>query len=75
MAARCGVLRAEHVYAFGVGDLRRHCHVHLAPRFPHTPERLRDRRCFEGRPEDMLPERVVISAAARVAAMVRAAAP
>ncbi len=30
-------LEAEHVYAFVFGDGVPHLHVHLAPRYPHTP--------------------------------------
>ncbi len=56
MAAQRAALAAEHVYAFSIGDAVRHFHLHLVPRFADTPERLRGRRAFEGRPEDMLPD-------------------
>jgi diadenosine tetraphosphate (Ap4A) HIT family hydrolase len=55
------------VYAFSIGDAVRHFHLHLVPRYADTPERLRGRRCFEGRPEDMLPESEVDRAAGAVA--------
>ena len=67
MAAQRAALGAEHVYAFAIGDVLRHFHLHLVPRFSDTPERLRGRRCFEGRPEDMLPEPELAAAAAAVA--------
>jgi diadenosine tetraphosphate (Ap4A) HIT family hydrolase len=54
MAAQRAALGAEHVYAFAIGDVLPHFHLHLVPRYGDTPERLRGRRCFEGRPEDML---------------------
>jgi diadenosine tetraphosphate (Ap4A) HIT family hydrolase len=54
MAAQRAALGAEHVYAFAIGDVVKHFHLHLVPRRADTPERLRGRRCFEGRPEDML---------------------
>jgi diadenosine tetraphosphate (Ap4A) HIT family hydrolase len=54
MAAQRAALGAEHVYAFAIGDVVNHFHLHLVPRRADTPERLRGRRCFEGRPEDML---------------------
>jgi diadenosine tetraphosphate (Ap4A) HIT family hydrolase len=67
MSAQRRVLGAEHVYAFAIGDLLPHFHLHLVPRFAGTPERLRGRRCFEGRPEDMLPEAEAARAARAVA--------
>lgn len=57
MAAQRAVLQAEHVYAFAIGDVLHHFHLHLVPRYAGTPERLRGRRCFEGQPEDMIPSR------------------
>jgi diadenosine tetraphosphate (Ap4A) HIT family hydrolase len=67
MAAQRTALGAEHVYAFAIGDVLRHFHLHLVPRFADTPERLRGRRCFEGAPADMLPEAEVVRAAQAVA--------
>ena len=67
MAAQRAALGAEHVYAFAIGDLVKHFHLHLVPRFANTPDRLRGRRCFEGRPEDMLPGAAVERAAREVA--------
>ncbi len=67
MAAQREALGAEHVYAFAIGDVVRHFHLHLVPRFAETPERLRGKRCFEGRPEDMLPGDEVARAARAVA--------
>lgn len=58
------VLGAEHAYAFAIGDLLQHFHLHLVPRFADTPEHLRGRKCFEGRPEEMK-SRVELEAAAR----------
>jgi len=71
MAAQRAALAAEHVYAFAIGDVVKHFHLHLVPRFAGTPERLRGRRCFEGRPEDALPEAEVAAAARAVAAALR----
>jgi diadenosine tetraphosphate (Ap4A) HIT family hydrolase len=71
VAAQRAALGAEHVYAFSIGDAVRHFHLHLVPRYADTPERLRGRRCFEGRPEDMLPESEVDRAARAVAAALR----
>jgi diadenosine tetraphosphate (Ap4A) HIT family hydrolase len=72
MAAQRAALGAEHVYAFAIGDLVKHFHLHLVPRYPDTPERLRGRRCFEGRPEDALPDAAVERAARDVAAALAA---
>jgi diadenosine tetraphosphate (Ap4A) HIT family hydrolase len=71
MAAQRSALGAEHVYAFAIGDVLRHFHLHLVPRYEDTPERLRGRRCFEARPEDSLPEAEVVRAARAVADALR----
>lgn len=68
MRAQRAALGAEHVYAFAIGDVLRHFHLHLVPRYPDTPERLRGRRCFEGTAADMLPEEELVAAARAVAA-------
>jgi diadenosine tetraphosphate (Ap4A) HIT family hydrolase len=67
MAVQRAVLGAEHVYAFAIGDLLHHFHLHLVPRYAGTPERLRGRRCFEGLPADMLPDAEIARAARGVA--------
>ena len=71
MTAQRAALGAEHVYAFAIGDEVRHFHLHLVPRYAETPERLRGRRCFEGEPEEMLPEAEVERAARQVAEALR----
>ncbi len=71
MTAQRTALGAEHVYAFAIGDLLRHFHLHLVPRFADTPERLRGRRCFEGLPEDAVPEDEIARCARTVAAALR----
>jgi diadenosine tetraphosphate (Ap4A) HIT family hydrolase len=68
MAAQRAALGAEHVYAFAIGDVLRHFHLHLVPRYADTPERLRGRRCFEGLPQDAVPEDRIEQAARAVAA-------
>lgn len=72
MRAQQAALGAEHVYAFAIGDLLHHFHLHLVPRYADTPARLRGRGCFEGRPEDALPAWRVVAA---VEAVRRALAP
>lgn len=67
MRAQRSALGAEHVYAFAIGDVLHHFHLHLVPRFHDTPERLRGRGCFEARPEELLPEAEVVRAARAVA--------
>lgn len=67
MAAQRSVLHAEHVYAFAIGDVLHHFHLHLVPRYAETPERLRGRHCFDGLPGDMLPAEAVEQAARLVA--------
>lgn len=68
MAAQRSALSAEHVYAFAIGDLLHHFHLHLVPRYAGTPDRLRGRRCFEGLPADMLAEETLARSARAVAA-------
>lgn len=55
MLAQRAALGAEHVYLFAIGDVLHHCHLHLVPRYAATPDRLRGRGAFEGRPEDQRP--------------------
>jgi len=66
MQAQRTVLGAEHVYAFAIGDVLHHFHLHLVPRYADTPARLRGRGCFEGTAADMLPEARLAEAARRV---------
>ncbi|HEX7624675.1 MAG TPA: HIT family protein [Anaeromyxobacteraceae bacterium] len=66
MNAMRSSLGAEHVYAFALGDVLRHFHLHLIPRFPDTPSRLRGRGAFEARPADALPSWRVVAAAEAV---------
>jgi diadenosine tetraphosphate (Ap4A) HIT family hydrolase len=63
MRAQREALGAEHVYLFAIGDLLRHAHFHLVPRYAATPERLRGRGAFEARPEDLRPAEELAAAA------------
>jgi diadenosine tetraphosphate (Ap4A) HIT family hydrolase len=65
MQAQRAVLGAEHVYAFAIGDVLHHFHLHLVPRYAATPARLRGRGCFEATPGDLRPE-AELAAAARL---------
>jgi diadenosine tetraphosphate (Ap4A) HIT family hydrolase len=71
MRAQRAALGAEHVYAFAIGDVLRHFHLHLVPRSARTPDRLRGRGAFDARPEDALPEAELVAAAQAVAAALR----
>ena len=64
--AQRAALGAEHVYAFALGDVLRHFHLHLVPRYPDTPDRLRGRRCFEASLADARPAGEIEAAAAAV---------
>src|SRR5919197_5838592 len=66
MRAQMSALGAEHVYAFAIGDVLRHFHVHLVPRYGDTPHRLRGRGCFDARREDALPAWRIVAAAEAV---------
>ena len=61
------VLGAEHVYAFAIGDVLHHFHLHLVPRYPATPQRLRGRGAFDATPADALAADQLAAAARLVA--------
>jgi diadenosine tetraphosphate (Ap4A) HIT family hydrolase len=67
MRAQREALGAEHAYAFAIGDVLRHFHLHLVPRFPHTPPRLWGRAVFDAPPADHLPPEALEAAARRLA--------
>lgn len=64
MRAQREVLGAEHVYAFSLGDVLHHFHLHLVPRFADTPAHLRGRGAFDARPQEALEPEVLEAAAA-----------
>jgi diadenosine tetraphosphate (Ap4A) HIT family hydrolase len=68
MRAQREVLGAEHAYAFAIGDVLRHFHLHLVPRFADTPQRLWGRAAFDAPPEDYRPAEE-LAAAARLLAV------
>ncbi|GMU02203.1 hypothetical protein KH5H1_63230 [Corallococcus caeni] len=68
MRAQREVLGAEHVYAFAIGDVLRHFHLHLVPRFADTPSHLRGRGAFDAAPAEHLPVETLEAAARRLAA-------
>jgi len=69
-AAQRSVLGAEHVYAFAIGDLLHHFHLHLVPRYASTPERLRGRGAFDATPADArLADELAVAARAVAAAL------
>jgi len=67
MLAQRSALGAEHVYAFAIGDLLHHFHLHLVPRYAATPQRLRGRGAFDAAAADALPPGEVAAAARLVA--------
>ncbi len=67
MRAQREVLGAEHAYAFALGDVLRHFHLHLVPRYLDTPQRLWGRGAFDSRPEDTRPEAELEAAAQALA--------
>jgi diadenosine tetraphosphate (Ap4A) HIT family hydrolase len=65
MQAQRAALGAEHVYAFAIGDLLHHFHLHLVPRYAATPQRLRGRGAFDAAATEALPA-AELAAAARL---------
>jgi diadenosine tetraphosphate (Ap4A) HIT family hydrolase len=72
MNAQRRALGAEHVYAFAIGDVLRHFHLHLVPRYADTPDRLRGRGAFDARREEMLDLREVERAVVAIGGALRA---
>lgn len=68
MQAQRAVLGAEHVYAFALGDVLQHFHLHLVPRFADTPPRWRGRGVFDVTPPEGLAAPDVAAAAVAVRA-------
>jgi histidine triad (HIT) family protein len=68
MRAQREVLGAEHAYAFAMGDVLRHFHLHLVPRFPDTPRHLWGRSVFDAPPADHRPAEALEAAAQALAA-------
>lgn len=52
--AQRDVLGAEIAYAVSLGEVVRHFHLHLIPRYATTPERLRGPRIFQFTPADAI---------------------
>ena len=73
--AQRDVLGAEHVYAFAIGDVLHHFHLHLVPRYAATPQRLRGRGCFDFTPADAVGEAELAAAARLVAEALGATGP
>ena len=72
MRAQREVLGAEHAYAFAIGDVLRHFHLHLVPRFADTPRRLWGRTVFDATPaEHLAPEELETAAGALASALNR----
>ncbi|EAU68354.1 HIT family hydrolase [Stigmatella aurantiaca DW4/3-1] len=67
MRAQREVLGAEHAYAFAIGDVLRHFHLHLVPRFAQTPRRLWGRGAFDATEADHLPASELEAAAQALA--------
>lgn len=63
MRAQRAVLGAEHAYAFAIGDVLQHCHLHLVPRYADTPAHLRGRGAFDARPHELRPAEELAQAA------------
>jgi diadenosine tetraphosphate (Ap4A) HIT family hydrolase len=69
MRAQREVLGAEHAYAFAIGDVLRHFHLHLVPRYRDTPARLWGRGAFDAAPGDFRPDEELEAAARALAAV------
>ena len=68
MRAQMTALHAEHVYAFAIGDVLQHFHLHLVPRFAGTPAHHRGRAAFDAPASEAMPQAEVEAAAQAVRA-------
>jgi diadenosine tetraphosphate (Ap4A) HIT family hydrolase len=68
MQAQLKVLGAEHVYAFAIGDVLQHFHLHLVPRFANTPTHHRGRAVFDATASEAISGAEVEAAASSVRA-------
>ena len=66
MQAQLNALKAEHVYAFAIGDVLQHFHLHLIPRFATTPTHHRGRAAFDAPVSEAISEAEAASAASDV---------
>jgi len=62
LLAQRRALGAVHGYAFAIGDVLHHMHLHLVPRFPETEKALWGRGAFDSKPEQHLSEDRVLGA-------------
>lgn len=68
MRSQMSALHAEHVYAFAIGDVLQHFHLHLVPRFAGTPAHHRGRAAFDAPASEAAPQAEVEAAAQAVIA-------
>ena len=68
MQAQLKGLGAEHVYAFAIGDVLQHFHLHLVPRFAGTPIHHRGRAVFDAPASEAISQGEVDAAALAVSA-------
>lgn len=66
LLAQRSALGAVHGYAFAIGDVLHHMHLHLIPRYAETPKTLWARAAFDSKPEQHLPDDAVIGAVAKL---------
>ena len=66
MRTQLSALHAEHVYAFAIGDVLQHFHLHLVPRFASTPSQHRGRAVFDAPASDGISAAEVEAAALAV---------
>ncbi|MDP1823974.1 MAG: HIT family protein [Archangium sp.] len=66
MQAQLESLHAEHVYAFAIGDVLQHFHLHLVPRFATTPAHHRGRAAFDAPAAEAISEAEAAGAANEV---------
>lgn len=69
MRAQLSALSAEHVYAFAIGDVLQHFHLHLVPRFAGTPTHHRGRAAFDAPATEAIAQAEVAAAQAVKAAL------
>jgi diadenosine tetraphosphate (Ap4A) HIT family hydrolase len=67
LLAQRKALGAVHGYAFAIGDVLAHMHLHLIPRYADTPKHLWARGAFDSKPAEHLGEDKILEAIAKLA--------
>ncbi len=72
LLAQRRALGAVHGYAFAIGDVLHHMHLHLVPRYADTPKALWGRGAFDAKPDQHQSEEKILLAVRALSAELNA---